>query len=47
MHEKIIQNKTNEGYILSELFITDLGNCIIDYKPPYPKEKEEQNGAQN
>ena len=42
MEDKIIQSKTNDGYIISELLITDIGNAIIDYKPPYDKiEKEE------
>lgn len=43
MEDKIIQNKTNDGYIISELLLTDIGNTIIDYKPPYDKiEKEDQ-----
>lgn len=43
MEDKIIQNKTNDGYIISELLLTDIGNAIIDYKPPYDKiEKEDQ-----
>lgn len=42
MEDKIIQNKTNDGYIISELLLTDIGNVIIDYKPPYDKiEKKE------
>ena len=38
-NEKIIQNTTDDGYIISELVISDLGNCIIDYKPPYPRKE--------
>lgn len=43
MEDKIIQNKTNDGYILSELIITDIGNAIIDYKPPYKKTEHIEN----
>lgn len=29
-------------YIVSELVISEKGNMIIDYKPPYRKEKESE-----
>ena len=32
---------TTENYIQAELVISEKGNMIIDYKPPYRKEKAE------
>ena len=37
---KSIPIKTSDNYIYSELVISEQGNMIVDYKPPYRKKEE-------
>lgn len=39
---KTIPITTIDDFIVSELVITDKGNMIIDYRPPYKKIKKER-----